>query len=247
MNTSKLIFSPRMSFQTRIARSPVSLLVGQPCRARTPHPWERHQNRTRRLAGAEGQEVNRHLNDEELQRHLASPEHRSRSSSHEAGHAVLAEYFHHEVIDVRTDGETVPEGSPEAMLVSGGKLGATGGETHINWAKMDMNHPAFDDHLRNIATVFMGGRAAEELTHHEKIEPDHWKADIAHFKQAAGRCRTESQMDELLEEGYRRAKDLLQHLISKQHKRVRDCLFADERCSRHPNGKFVRRVMKGLS
>jgi len=186
--------------------------------------------------------------NEQLQRYVSSPEHKSRSSSHEAAHAVLAYHFGHEVIDVTTDGEIIPQGSPDSMLVSGGELAATGGGTRIDWVKMDLNHPDFDDYLQNIATVLMAGRAAEELTHPEKVVPAHWKADLVYFQDVARQARrTESQIRDFLEEGFRRAQELLQRAdVSRQHQRVRDYLIAGR--STHPNGKFItRRVMKGFS
>jgi hypothetical protein len=202
------------------------------------------------MADVEGQEVSNHEHseDEEFDRYIATPEHQSRAGSHEAGHAVLAEHFGHKVIDVSTEGEIIPEGSPDAMAISGGELAATGGGVRIEWFKMNMNDPDFDDYLQNIATVLMGGRAAEELTHLEKVVPTHWKADVVYFQDIGRQAhRTDAQISDFLDAGHRKAKELLcRSDLAEQHQRVRDCL-RDGRCRRHPNGKCVTRVMKGLS
>jgi hypothetical protein len=93
----------------------------------------------------------------------------------------------------------------------------------------------------------MAGRAAEELTHPDKVVPTHWDADVAYFQDVGRKARrTESQIGDFLEEGYRRAKALLQESdILRQHQQVRECLIAGH--FTHPNGKFITRVMKGLS
>jgi hypothetical protein len=200
------------------------------------------------VKGAQEVSDSEHSFNEELRRYITSPEHQSRSSSHEAGHAVLAAHFGHEVIDVSTEGEIVPKDSPDAMAINDGELAATGGNIQINWFKMNMNHPDFDDYLQNVATVLMGGRAAEELSNPDKVVPSHWKADVVYFRDVGKQARrNDAQINDFLEEGRRRAKELLSRSdLAEQHERVRNCLL-DGRCGSHPNGKFVTRVMKGLS
>jgi len=189
-----------------------------------------------------------HSHDGEFLKYVTSPAFRSRSSSHEAGHAVLAHHFGHKVVDVSIEARIVPEGSPDAKSISGGQLGATGGHTQIDWTKVSIKAPNFDSYLQDIATVMMGGRAAEELTHPDDVVPAHWKADVVYFHDAASQAhRTESAINHFLEEGHLQAKELLQRTdIAEQHQRVRDYLFSGR--GSHPNGEFItRRVMKGLS
>jgi hypothetical protein len=93
----------------------------------------------------------------------------------------------------------------------------------------------------------MGGRAAEEMTHPHSARRPHCKIDISDFKDRVRKVRTEVEMDAILEEGYRRAKTLLSNPeVSGQHNNLRRFLATDSDLSQ-PNGRFLRRVMKGLS
>ena len=178
--------------------------------------------------------------NELLRRYTENPEIRSSSISHESGHAVLAEHFGHEVHDVVTKPKVIRSRTGEFV-------GVTGGSIEIGWKHLDLNAPDFDDQIQEEATVLMGGRAAEELTHPELAQALSWAVDISQFKDKFKEWRAETEMDAILEEGYRKAKSLLSDLeISEQHNRLRNFL-ATEPTLNHPNGRFLCRVMKGLS
>ncbi|MGB6776930.1 MAG: hypothetical protein WBE45_21360 [Terriglobales bacterium] len=173
------------------------------------------------------------------------PKHQSLSSSHEAGHAVIAEYLGYRVIHVSTAGAIVPADSPEAVLLSNGELAATGGYVEIDLPRLRPSDPDLDKDLQDIATFRMGGRAAEELTHPESALPNHWKADVGEFKEPLKKYKTEAELNGFLEEGYRRAKELLRDPeIMMQHQRLRQLLVSGV-CSNRPNGEFVRKAIKG--
>jgi hypothetical protein len=150
------------------------------------------------------------------------------------------------VFHVSTMGEIVLPDSPEAGLVSNGELAAIGGSIEIGWGMLCPNDQHFDIDLQNIATVLMGGRAAEELTHPDSPMPIHWKKDVEHFKELIQKCRrTEQQADDLLEEGHRRAKELLNNPeIAIEHLRVRSLLMSGAHRT-YPNGELVRKAIRG--
>ena len=182
----------------------------------------------------------------QFQRYVSRPEIRQQVCSHEAGHAILADHFGYRVIHISIEGKLVPEGSPEAMLISNGELAAIGGDIEIRWGPIDPNARNFDECLQDIATILMGGKAAEELTH-PASRSNHWKADVAHFKEPFKKYRTEAQMDNLLQEGYQRAKVLLSNpKLAAYHRWLRDCLIAGVYRDR-PNGSSLIRAMKGLN
>jgi hypothetical protein len=193
------------------------------------------------LARDEGKEVTPTDSDNErLQSYVKRPEIQSLTISHESGHAVLAEYFGHEVRDVVT--------KPKVVRSTDGEIvGVTGGSIEIGWRPLDLNDPDFDDRIQERATILMGGRAAEELTHPELAEASSWALDVEQFKDKVKGWRTGTEMDALLEEGYRKAKSLLRDpKISEQHTRLRNFL-ATEPVFNGPNGQYLCRVMKGLS
>lgn len=171
--------------------------------------------------------------NEQLQRY--APRIRGLTISHEAGHAVLAEHFGYELRNVVI----------EAIIVSAD--GATGGSTEIGWNRLDPNAPDFDERLQDVATVLMGGRAAQELTHPHLAGASYWKMDVSDFKERIKKLRTEPEMECILEEGYSRAKALLSSSeLSGQHNRL--CRFLETNPDlRQPNGRILSRVMKGLS
>lgn len=154
--------------------------------------------------------------------------------SHEAGHAVLAEHFGYELHNLALDAVIV---SPE---------GATGGSAEIQF-RIFHKRPDLDKQLHDIATVLMGGRAAEELNYPHLAKESHWLMDIADFKGRIAEFRTDAEMNALLDEGHQRAKALLSDAtLKEQHNRL--CKFlATNPVPRQPNGGFLRRVMKGLS
>jgi hypothetical protein len=160
---------------------------------------------------------------------------------------VLAERFGYPVIHVSIEGKIVLEGSPESMLVSNGEFGATGGGAEIDFGRIFPNSPDFDEVLRNIATIQMGGRAAEEMTHPASAQSAHAKSDEFKFRDAWKKYRTREQLDFLLAEGHRRARAFLAHpTISKEHQRVRDFLFSGRDCT-YPNGESVRKAIRGTN
>ena len=172
--------------------------------------------------------------NEQLQRYAQTI--RDLRISHEAGHAVLAEHFGYKLLNLTI----------EAVIVSADE-GATGGSTDIDWNRLYPNSPDFDERLLDAAAVFMGGRAAEELTHPHLASASHWKIDISDFKDRVRKVRTEVEMDAILEEGYLRAKTLLSNPeISEQHNHLRRFLATEHRPQQR-NGRFLVRVMKGLS
>jgi len=172
------------------------------------------------------------FDNEQFQRHLQKT--RDLRISHEAGHAVLAEHFGYKLLNLTR--EVVESAN-----------GATVGSAAIDWGRLDPNGPDFDERLLDAATVFMGGRAAEEVTHADSANTLHCKIDISDFKDRVRKVRTEVEMDAILEEGYRRAKTLLSNPeISEQHNNL--CRFLETgRDLPQPNGRYLRRVMKGLS
>jgi ATP-dependent Zn protease len=176
--------------------------------------------------------------NEQLRRYTETPEIRSLTISHESGHAVLAEYFGHELRDVDI----------KVVIIStdGMADGATGGSTTIGWKRLDINGPDFDEQIQEAATILMGGRAAEELTHSELAQASSWALDILQFKDKVKEWRTETEMDAILEEGYQTAKMLLRTKLSEQHNRLRSFLATEPALNR-PNGRFLCRAMKGLS
>jgi hypothetical protein len=115
--------------------------------------------------------------------------------SHEAGHAVLAAHFGYELCNLSLD----------ASVVS--LEGGTGGSAEINF-RLYPHRPDFDKQLDDIATVLMGGIAAEEFTHPHLASWSHCKKDIADFKARIGEFRSDAEMDAILDEGYHRAKAL---------------------------------------
>jgi hypothetical protein len=154
--------------------------------------------------------------------------------SHESGHAVLAEHFGYELKNLGLD----------AFLVS--DEGATGGSAEINF-RIFPNRPDFQEQLQNIATVLMGGIAAEELTHPHLAKEQHGKDDVAQYEEFAKRFKQETATPAVLDEGLKRAKMLLSSANLKiQHDRLRNFL-ASNPVPQQPNGRFLRRVMKGLS
>jgi hypothetical protein len=173
-----------------------------------------------------------HSNDDDFRQYAETI--RDLRISHEAGHAVLAEHFSYELFNLSLDASIV---SPE---------GATGGAAEIQF-RMYHKRADFDNQLQNIATVLMGGRAAEELTYPHLARDSHWQMDIFDFKGRVAEFRSDAEMDALLHAGYRRAKTLLSTTeISEQHHRLRNFL-ATEPLPHQPNGRFLSRVMKGLS
>jgi hypothetical protein len=107
----------------------------------------------------------------------------------------------------------------------------------------------FDFHkqLQDIATVLMGGIAAEELTHPHLADKSHGKKDISDFKGRIAEFRSEAVMDVLLDKGHQKAKTLLNEAkLFEQHRRL--CHFlATKPNPQTPNGRRILRVMKGLS
>lgn len=155
--------------------------------------------------------------------------------SHEAGHAVLAEYLGYEVRHLSVD----------AFIVS--EEGAIGGSVEINWGQLSLNDPQFDEKLQDRATILMGGRAAEEMTHAHLAKESHWKHDISCFKDPLKVARTDEEMNVILETGHQRAAELLNTpKLRKEHTHL--CVFlAKQPNLKQPNGRLLRRVMKGLS
>jgi hypothetical protein len=155
--------------------------------------------------------------------------------SHEAGHAVLAEHFGCELCNLSLD----------AVVVSA--EGAVGGSAEIDFGRLCPKHPDFTIRLQDIATVLMGGVAAEEVTHPHLAQLTHAKQDVYDFKHFLSPFRTDADMDVLLNEGHVRAKALLSSSeIAEQHHRLYEFLVSTPQLSQ-PNGKYLRRVMKGLS
>jgi ATP-dependent Zn protease len=154
--------------------------------------------------------------------------------SHEAGHAVLGERFGYVLEHLSLDVSVV---SPE---------GGTGGTAEIQF-RMYHKRSDFPKQLQDIATVLMGGRAAEELAYPHLARDSHWQMDISDFKRRVSEFRGDAEMDALLDEGHRRAKVLLRNTeVSEQHDRLRRFLKTNPLPQR-PNGNYLRRVMKGLS
>lgn len=154
--------------------------------------------------------------------------------SHEAGHAVLADYFGYELRNLILEAAIV---SPE---------GATGGSAEIDF-RIFPTRPDFHQQLQNIATVLMGGIAAEELTHPHLAKEQHGKIDVFQYKELARAFKRESEMNATLDEGFEKAKMLLSGANLKvQHVCLRQFLEANP-LPQQPNGRFLRRVMKGLS
>lgn len=170
--------------------------------------------------------------NEQLQRY--APTVRDLSISHEAGHAVLAEHFGYELRNVII----------EAVIVS--PEGATGGSAEIDF-RIFPNGPDFHQQLQNIATVLMGGIAAEELTHPHLAKEKHGKNDVSQYEELAKAFKRETEMNTILDEGFKRAKMLLSGANLKvKHDRLRQFLETNP-LPQQPNGRFLRRVMKGLS
>lgn len=155
--------------------------------------------------------------------------------SHEAGHAVLAEHFGYELCNLTL----------EADIVSA--EGAVGGSAQIDFGRLYPNHTDFADRLQNIATVLMGGVAAEEATHPHLAQLSHAKRDVTDFKNFLTDWKTDAEMDALLAEGHKKAKALLSSSeLAEQHQRL--CTFlATTAQPSQPNGRYLRRVMRGLS
>ena len=155
--------------------------------------------------------------------------------SHEAGHAVLSEHFGYELENLGLD----------AVIVSPDE-GAIGGSAEINF-RIFPNRSDLHQQLQNIATVLMGGIAAEELTHPHLAKEKHGKNDVFQYKELAKAFKRETEMDAILDEGHKLAKTMLSDArLKAQHNRL--CNFlATKPLSPSPNGKFLRRVMKGLS
>jgi hypothetical protein len=169
--------------------------------------------------------------NEQLQRYAQTI--RDLRISHEAGHAVLAEHFGYELLNLSLD-----------AIVSAD--GATGGSAEIPF-RMYPKRSDFDKQLQDIATVLMGGIASEELTHPHLAKQSHGQKDVSEFKGRIAEFRSDAEMDALLEEGYRKAKSLLSNPeISEQHNRLRRFLTAEPDVQQ-PNGRYLRQVMKGLN
>ena len=153
--------------------------------------------------------------------------------SHEAGHAVLAEHLGYDLCNL----------SLEAVASADG---AIGGSAEINF-RLRPNRPDFAERLQDFATVLMGGVAAEELTHPHLANSTHAKQDVSDFKIFAAKWKTDAEADAILAEGHVRSKELLSTTeLTEQHRRMCDFLAANPQ-PKQPNGKFLRRVMKGLS
>jgi ATP-dependent Zn protease len=155
--------------------------------------------------------------------------------SHEAGHAVVAEHLGYELRHLSVDAPIV---SPE---------GTIGGWVDINFERLSLNDPEFDERLQEVATILMGGRAAEEMTHPELAKESHWKNDTSDFTERVRVARTDEEMGVLLEIGHQRATGLLNtSALHEEHNRL--CVFlAKQPNLRYPNGRFLWRVMKGKS
>jgi hypothetical protein len=174
-----------------------------------------------------------HAEDEEFEQYAEAI--RDLRVSHESGHAVIAENLGYELRHMSVDAVIV---SPE---------GAVGGWVDINFERLSLNDPYFDERLQEIATILMGGKAAEEMTHPHLADESHWKNDISDFKDRVKVARTDEEMDVILEVGHHRAAQLLNSLgLREEHKRLCN-FFANQPTLKHPNGRFLWRVMKGLS
>lgn len=195
----------------------------------TQNTRQRYPNSPRRLADAEGQEVT----DENFEQYAQVI--RDLRISHESGHAVLAEHFGYELKNLGLD----------AVIVSPDE-GASGGSAEINF-RIFPNRPDLHEQLQNIATVLMGGIAAEELTHPHLAKEQHGKNDVSQYEEFAKRFKLETATTKILDEGFNRAKMLLSGSNLKvQHDRLRQFLEMNP-VPQQPNGRFLRRVMKGLS
>jgi hypothetical protein len=154
--------------------------------------------------------------------------------SHEAGHAVLGERF----------GYVLEHLGLDAAIAS--PTGGTGGSAEINF-RIFPNRADANQQLQDIATVLMGGIAAEEVTHPHLANEKHGKDDVSQYKELAKAFKRESEMNATLDEGFRTAKMLLSGADLKvQHDRL--CRFLEKNpLPQRPNGNYLRRVMKGLS